>query len=84
MMLYLIADLISACLMPSILLGLIPSFYFLRGFEIVVGGCGGFLTVFFFGLVYYNGDAQHAGGLLILTDGLYANDWSAFGAFVAA
>ena len=34
--------------------------------------------------MYYNGDAAAAGGVLILESGLYASDWSAFGAFVAA
>ncbi|KAF4564662.1 hypothetical protein EYR40_010829 [Pleurotus pulmonarius] len=84
LVLFLIADLVSAALLPPILLGLVPSLYFLNGFDVVVGGLGGFLTVFFFGLVYYDGNAAAAGGLLILEKGLYANDWSAFGAFVAA
>jgi hypothetical protein len=99
--LFLIADLVSAALLPPLLLGIVPRLYFLNGFDVIVGGLGGlsyppaihspcspfftgFLTVFLFGLVYYDGDASRAGGLLILTDGLYANDWSAFGAFVAA
>jgi len=44
----------------------------------------GFFTVFLFGLVYYDGDASKAGGVLILQAGIYASDWSTFGAFVAA
>ena len=50
----------------------------------MVGGLGGILTIFLFGLVYYDGDVSKAGDLLILKEGLYAADWSAFGAFVAA
>ncbi|KAJ8517914.1 hypothetical protein ONZ45_g4941 [Pleurotus djamor] len=84
LVLFLIADLVSAALLPPILLGLIEALYFLNGFDVVVGGLGGFFTVFLFGLVYYDGDVAAAGGLLILENGLYANDWSAFGAFVAA
>lgn len=84
MVLYLISDLVSASVLPPILLGLIPYFSFLRGFEIIVGGIGGFFTCFLFGLVYYNGDAAAAGGVLILESGIYADDWSTFGAFVAA
>ncbi|KAL0959966.1 hypothetical protein HGRIS_011629 [Hohenbuehelia grisea] len=84
LVLFLIADLVSAALLPPILLGLVPWLYFLNGFDVVVGGLGGFFTVFLFGLVYYDGDAAAAGGILILQKGLYADDWSAFGAFVAA
>ncbi|KAJ3535563.1 hypothetical protein NM208_g7082 [Fusarium decemcellulare] len=80
---YLITDLISAATIPVLCIGLVRKFYWWRGFEVVVGGLGGILTVFFFGLVYY-GNAQEAGELLLLQNGLYGNDWSAFGAFVAA
>ena len=81
---YLVSDIISAALIPSLVIGLSSRAYFWRGFEVVVGGIGGILSVFLFGLVYYDGDASRAGDLLILTEGLYAEDWSAFGAFVAA
>lgn len=81
---FLIADLISAAVMPSILLGLSSWFYYFTGFDIIVSGCGGVLTVFLFGLVYYDGNVSSAGGLLLLQDGIYNDDWSAFGAFVAA
>lgn len=81
---YLISDIISAALIPSLVIGLSSKAYFWRGFEVVVGGVGGILSVFLFGLVYYDGDISRAGNLLILTEGLYASDWSAFGAFVAA
>lgn len=80
----LISDLVSAAAMPIMLLGMIPSFTFLHGFEVIVSGLGGFFTIFLFGLVYYQGDAYAAAQLLILEQGFYAGDWSAFGAFVAA
>jgi hypothetical protein len=54
-------------------------FYWYRGFDFVVGGLGGIFTIFLFGLVYYDGDVTQAGKLLLLENGLYANDWSAFG-----
>lgn len=81
---YLISDLISASSIPVLVIGLSSKCYWWRGFEVVVGGLGGIFTIFLFGLVYYDGDALMAGKLLILEEGLYANDWSAFGAFVAA
>ncbi len=80
---YLISDLVSASTIPVLLLGLSDRFYWWRGFEVVVGGLGGILTVFIFGTIYY-GNAQAGGKLILLQDGLYANDWSVFGAFVAA
>ena len=49
----------------------------------VVGGLGGLFTVFLFGTVYY-GSAMEGAELLLLQEGLYAGDWSVFGAFVAA
>ncbi|KXJ94128.1 hypothetical protein Micbo1qcDRAFT_41520 [Microdochium bolleyi] len=81
---YLITDLLSAATIPVLILGLSERFYFWRGLEVVVGGLGGIFTVFLFGTIYYGGDVQAGGNLLLLTNGLYANDWSAFGAFVAA
>ena len=80
---YLISDLVSASMIPVLVIGLSDKFYFWRGFEVVVGGLGGILTVFIFGTIYY-GNAKQGGELLLLQDGLYANDWSVFGAFVAA
>lgn len=82
---YLVCDLVSASLIPPLLFGLwsgCPPFY--SGTDVIAGGLGGILSIFFFGLVYYHGDAKKAGKLLILQDGLYSADWSAFGAFVAA
>jgi Na+/proline symporter len=75
---YLISDLLSASSVPVLVIGLSDRCYWWRGFEVVVGGLGGLLTVFIFGTIYY-GDAQDGAGLLLLEDGLYADDWSVFG-----
>ncbi|KAL3420181.1 hypothetical protein PVAG01_08680 [Phlyctema vagabunda] len=80
---YLISDLVSASSIPVLVLGLSDRFYWWRGFEVVVGGLGGLLTVFIFGTIYF-GNALDGAKLLLLEQGLYGNDWSAFGAFVAA
>ena len=76
---FLISDLLSASCIPVLVIGLSDRCWWWRGFEVVVGGLGGVLTVFLFGLVYYNGDASLAGALILLENGLYANDWSVFG-----
>ena len=75
---YLITDLLSASSIPVLLIGLSDRCYWWRGFEVVVGGLGGLLTVFIFGTIYY-GDAATGAGLLLLENGLYAEDWSVFG-----
>lgn len=80
---YLISDLLSASTIPVLCLGLSDRFYWWRGFEVVVGGLGGLFTVFLFGTVYF-GSAMQGAELLLLQKGLYAGDWSVFGAFVAA
>lgn len=80
---YLITDLLSAAAIPVLMLGLSERFYWWRGFEVLVGGLGGILTVFIFGTIYY-GDAKSGGELILLEEGLYTGDWGAFGAFVAA
>lgn len=80
---YLISDLFSASSIPVLVIGLSDKFYWWRGFEVVVGGLGGILTVFIFGTIYF-GNAQDGANLILLEGGLYANDWSVFGAFVAA
>ncbi|KAF4512734.1 hypothetical protein G6O67_000079 [Ophiocordyceps sinensis] len=80
---FLISDLLSAATIPVICIGLSDRLYWWRGFEVVVGGLGGILAVFIFGTVYF-GDAHQGSKLLLLQSGLYTNDWSAFGAFVAA
>lgn len=83
---FLVADLCAAAVLPPVLLGLIPAMSFLNGFDVVVGACGGYLTTFIFGIIYYHGDAVQAGNLLGLTSGLYigGDDYSVLGAFFAA
>ncbi|PNY22676.1 Urea transporter [Tolypocladium capitatum] len=80
---YLISDLLSAATIPVLCLGLVDRLHWWRGFEVVVGGLGGILTVFIFGTIYY-GSAAEGSKLLLIQNGLYAEDWGAFGAFVAA
>lgn len=80
---YLITDLVSAAVIPVLFIGLWGKMYWWRGFEVVVGGLGGILTVFIFGTIYY-GNARDGAYLILLENGLYADDWGAFGAFVAA
>jgi Na+/proline symporter len=80
---YLISDLLSSSTIPVLCLGLSDRLYWWRGFEVVVGGLGGIMTVFIFGTIYF-GDAQAGANLLLLEGGLYAEDWSVFGAFVCA
>ncbi|EGW32172.1 uncharacterized protein SPAPADRAFT_61262 [Spathaspora passalidarum NRRL Y-27907] len=82
---YLIADLVSAAIIPALFLGLSDSwFWFLRGFDIMCGGLGALLGVFIFGTVYY-GSAREGGKLLLIWNGIYSSeDWGAFGAFVIA
>lgn len=80
---FLISDLISCAVVPALLLGLWSKMYFLTGYEIVTSGLGGILSVFIFGAIYYK-DARKGAQLIILTEGLYVDDWSAFGAFVVA
>ena len=75
---YLISDLVSASTIPVLVIGLNDRCYWWRGFEVVVGGLGGLLTVFIFGTIYL-GNAQDGANLLLLEGGLYANDWRAFG-----
>lgn len=77
---YLISDLVSASSIPVLVIGLSSRCYWWRGFEVVVGGLGGLLTVFIFGTIYF-GNAQDGANLLLLQNGLYAEDWSAFGMY---
>lgn len=80
---YLIADLVSAAVIPSIFLGLSDSwFWFLQGVDVMIGGLGSLLGVFIFGTIYY-GSAKEGGKLLLIWNGLYtSSDWGPFGAFV--
>ncbi len=80
---YLISDLVSASSIPVLVIGLSSRCYWWRGFEVVVGGIGGLLTVFIFGTIYF-GNARDGANLLLLEGGLYANDWSVFGIFFLA
>ncbi|KAI1981065.1 hypothetical protein LOZ53_001676 [Ophidiomyces ophidiicola] len=80
---FLISDLVSASAIPVLVMGLSERCYFWSGLEVVVGGLGGIFSVFIFGSIYY-GSAYKGGRLILLENGLYANDWSVFGAFVAA
>lgn len=75
---YFISDLVSASSIPVLVIGLSNRCYWWRGFEVVVGGLGGLLTVFIFGTIYF-GNARDGAKLLLLEGGLYANDWSVFG-----
>ena len=75
---FLISDLVSAAAIPVLLIGLSDRCYWWRGFEVVVGGLGGILTVFIFGTIYF-GNAREGAYLILLENGLYGNDWSAFG-----
>lgn len=75
---YLISDLVSASSIPVLVIGLSNRCYWWRGFEVVVGGLGGLLTVFIFGTIYY-GNARDGANLLLLEQSLYVDDWSAFG-----
>lgn len=81
---FIVADLASLAIVPAVFLGLMPSFYFYSGFDVFVGGCGGFLTVFVFGTIFYHGDAKKGGALIGMPDGLYVDDYSVLGAFFAA
>lgn len=75
---YLISDLVSASSIPVLVIGLNSTCYWWRGFEVVVGGLGGLLSVFIFGTVYYR-NAQDGANLMLLENGLYSDDWSTFG-----
>ncbi|KAI3625077.1 hypothetical protein CBS9595_000438 [Malassezia furfur] len=80
---FIVADLASLAIVPAVFLGLIPALYFYKGIDVFVGGCGGFLTVFVFGTIFY-GDAKQGGALIGMPDGLYVEDYSVLGAFFAA
>ena len=83
---FLIADLAGLAIIPGVFLGLIPGFDVYNAVDVVVGGCGGFLTVFVFGTIYYHGDVQAGGSLIGLPNGVYttSDDYSIIGAFLCA
>ncbi|CDK25206.1 unnamed protein product [Kuraishia capsulata CBS 1993] len=81
---YLIADLVSASIIPVMFLGLWDRMYFLTSWEVMGGGLGALVGVFIFGTVYY-GNAKDGGKLLLVWNGIYdSEDWGPFGAFVIA
>ncbi|CDO95376.1 unnamed protein product [Kluyveromyces dobzhanskii CBS 2104] len=80
---YLIVDLLSSSVVPILMLGLSSKFDFLSAWEIIGGGLGGLFSVWIFGTVYYD-SPREGGKLLLIWNGLYADDWSTFGAFVVA
>lgn len=80
---YFIADLLSAAVIPMLLLGLSSWFYFITGWEVITAGLGGLLSVFIFGTVYYH-SAEEGAKLMLIWNGVYADNWGAFGAFVVA
>lgn len=82
---YLIADLVSAAIIPALFLGLSDKyFWYLNGFDVMLGGFGALLAVFVFGCIYYD-SAKEGGKLLLIWNGIYdSEDWGAFGAFVIA
>lgn len=81
---YLIVDLLSSSVVPVLVLGLWSKMdRFWTGWEVVGGGLGGILGTWIFGTVYYD-SPKEGGRLLLISNGLYADDWSTFGAFVVA
>ncbi|ONH69574.1 putative urea active transporter 2 [Cyberlindnera fabianii] len=80
---YFIADLLSAAVIPIIMLGLWDKLYFMTGYEVISGGLGGLLAVFIFGTIYYH-SAKEGGKLLLIWNGIYGGDWGCFAAFVVA
>ena len=80
---YVVADLIGLAVIPCVFLGLFRRLFFVNAVDIVVGGCGGFLTIYVFGCIFYH-DPIKAGSLFSLPDGLYVDDYSVLGAFLAA
>lgn len=81
---YLIVDLLSSSVVPVLVIGLWEkSDKYWTGWEVIGGGLGGILGVWIFGTIYYH-SAKQGGQLLLITNGLYVDDWSTFGAFVVA
>lgn len=81
---YLIVDLLSSSVVPVLVLGLWKKLdHYWTGWEVVGGGLGGILGVWIFGTVYYD-SPEEGGRLLLISNGLYVDDWSTFGAFVVA
>ncbi|RHZ81112.1 hypothetical protein Glove_123g158 [Diversispora epigaea] len=80
---FLIGDLLAASAMPPVLLGLVDNLYFLNWFDALIGGIGGMFSVFIFGSIYF-GNVKDGINLILLPNGLYSDDYSVLGAFIAA
>lgn len=80
---FVIADLIGLAVIPCIFIGLPRRMHFYNAFDVVAGGCGGFLTIWIFGTIFYR-DAKQGATLFSLPNGLYVEDYSVLGAFFAA
>lgn len=84
LMIYLIVDLLSSSVIPVLIVGLFPQLNkYWTAWEVIGGGLGGLLATFIFGTIYYK-SALEGARLLLIWNGLYVQDWSTFGAFVAA
>ncbi|KAL1925741.1 uncharacterized protein VTP21DRAFT_624 [Calcarisporiella thermophila] len=80
---FLVADLLACATIPPVMLGLSDRLFFLNGEDALIGGLGGLFSVFIFGWAYL-GDALSGIRLLILPNGLYADNEEVLGAFLAA
>ncbi|CCE62021.1 hypothetical protein TPHA_0B03510 [Tetrapisispora phaffii CBS 4417] len=81
---YLIVDLLSSSVVPVLVLGLWSKFdSFWTAWEVIGGGLAGIFGVWVYGTIYYH-SAREGGKLLLIWNGLYIQDWGAFGAFVVA
>ncbi|KAI5814957.1 hypothetical protein BZA77DRAFT_90375 [Pyronema omphalodes] len=82
---FLITNVFASAALPSVLLGLSDKrFWFLRGPDVIIAGLGGMFSVWIWGTAYYGGDVLKGAELMILKNGMYANDWAAFGVFIVA
>lgn len=80
---YLICDVLSSAIIPVLFLGLSKYFWFVTGLEIFMSLIGGIIGVFVFGTIFWH-SASGGGAQLIMSNGIYGDDWSAFGTFVVA
>ncbi|CCK71240.1 uncharacterized protein KNAG_0G01820 [Huiozyma naganishii CBS 8797] len=81
---YMFVDLLSSSVIPTLVVGFIPDLEaYWTSWEVIGGGFGGLFCTFLFGTFYYS-DFKEGVKLLLIWNGLYAEDWSTFGAFVTA
>lgn len=80
---FVVADLIGLAVIPCVLLGLPRCMRAYSGIDVFVGGCGGFLTLWVYGTIYYH-DPVVGARIFSLPEGLYVSDYSVLGAFFAA